>query len=164
MKAHFEMMAAYNAWANARLYDAAASLSDDDYRRDVGAFFKSMHGTLNHLFSTDVIWMSRFRGKPNPPWTLDHTPHDDLGELRARRKALDHEIQGWVMSLAETEMASEISYTTITGPAQVSQPLAEALAHFFNHQTHHRGQCHGILTHVGAEAPPLDLLLYQRES
>ncbi|MEM1298124.1 MAG: DinB family protein, partial [Pseudomonadota bacterium] len=71
MKAHFEMLAGYNAWANGRLYDAAFALSEDDYRRDLGAFFGSLHGTLNHLFVADVIWLARFRGQPNPPWKLD---------------------------------------------------------------------------------------------
>ncbi|MEM7211241.1 MAG: DinB family protein, partial [Pseudomonadota bacterium] len=82
MKDHFDMMAAYNIWANNRLYDAALALPDDDYRKDLGAFFKSVHGTLNHLYGTDMIWMSRFRGLPNPPWTLDHIAHDDLPCLR----------------------------------------------------------------------------------
>ncbi|MEM7188249.1 MAG: DinB family protein [Pseudomonadota bacterium] len=163
MKAHFEMMAAYNAWANERLYAAAAELSDEAYRRDCGAFFKSMHGTLNHLFVTDVIWMSRFRGKANPPWKLDHIAHDNFTELKARRKAMDREIQGWVHSLSSSELAGPFSYVTVLDGSKQNQPLREALAHFFNHQTHHRGQCHAMLTRLGVDAPPLDLLFFQRE-
>jgi len=162
MKAHFEMMAAYNDWANRRLYDAAAQLSDQDYRADCGAFFESIHGTLNHLFVADVIWMSRFRGDPNPPWALDHIAHDAFDGLKARRIALDHDIMGFVGSLTDPRLAAEISYRTVTGPKQVTQTMSSALAHFFNHQTHHRGQCHAMLTRLSGTAPALDLLYYQR--
>ncbi|MEM9139580.1 MAG: DinB family protein, partial [Pseudomonadota bacterium] len=87
MKAHFEMMAAYNAWANGRLYQAVEKLDDDDYRRDLGAFFRSLHGTLNHLYVADIIWMARFRGQPIPAWDLDYEPHHRLDDLKARRSA-----------------------------------------------------------------------------
>jgi len=163
MKAHFEMMAAYNAWANERLYAAAAELADADLRRDLGAAFGSVLGTLNHLFVADVIWMSRFRGQPNPPWALDHIAHERLPDLRARRRALDRDIQGFVASLAEADLAGDVRYTTISNPARVTQRLDHALAHVFNHQTHHRGQCHALLTRLTGRAPALDLLFYQRE-
>jgi len=164
VKDHFDMMAAYNAWANNRLYDAAAALPDEDYRRDMGAFFKSIHRTLNHLYGTDMIWMSRFRGLPNPPWTLDHIAHDELSCLRKRRVMMDHDILGFVGGLTEPMLSEDLSFTTIADPSQVTQRLDAALAHFFNHQTHHRGQCHAMLTQLGTEAPPLDLLYYQREN
>ena len=164
MREHFDMMAAYNAWANARLYDAAASLSDDAYRQDTGAFFHSVHGTLNHLYVTDTIWMSRFRGLPNPPWKLDHIAHEDLAGLRKRREALDKDIIGFAGGLTDDLLLREFSYVTVTNPAKMTQKLAPALAHFFNHQTHHRGQCHTILTSIGADAPPMDLLIFQRSS
>jgi uncharacterized damage-inducible protein DinB len=162
MKAHFEMMAAYNDWANRRLYDAAANLSDEDYRSDCGVFFKSLHGTFNHLYVADVIWLSRFRGDPNPPWSLDSIAHDKFEGLKARRIALDHDIMGFVGSLTEARLAADITYRTVTDAKNVTQSLAPALAHFFNHQTHHRGQCHAILTRLTGAAPALDLLYYQR--
>ncbi len=162
MKAHFEMMAAYNDWANRRLYDAAAELSDDDYRTDCGAFFGSVHGTLNHLFVADVVWMSRFRGDPNPPWALDHIAHDVFVDLRARRVALDHDIMGFVGSLSAARLGAEISYRTISKPRLITQPMSPALSHFFNHQTHHRGQCHAMLTRLTGAGPELDLLYFQR--
>ena len=77
VKAHFSQFAAYNAWANRRLYDAAARLSDADYRADRGAFFKSMHGTLNHLLVADRVWMSRFTGQGEAPKRLDAILHED---------------------------------------------------------------------------------------
>lgn len=164
MKAHFEMMAAYNAWANSRLYDACFALSEDDYRRDLGAHFVSLHGTLNHMYVADVIWMARFRGQPNPPWTLDHRPHDERRDLRARREALDRDIQGFTLALTERQLTKEFSYRTVIRPELINQPLSPALAHFFNHQTHHRGQCHAMLTRLTGEAPELDLIYYQREN
>ncbi len=164
MKAHFEMMASYNAWANARVFDAALALPEDDYRRDLGAAFKSLHGTLNHMFVADVIWLARFRGHPNPPWTLDHLAHDDRRELRARREALDRDIIGFTGALTDRDLAREFTYRTIVQPAVMTQPLSPALAHFYNHQTHHRGQCHAMLTGLTGQAPSLDLLIYQREN
>lgn len=164
MKAHFEMMAGYNAWANGRLYDAAFALSEEDYRQDLGAAFLSIHGTLNHLFVADVIWLARFRGQPNPPWALDHIPHDARRDLRARREALDRDIMGLAGALTDRELAAEFSYRTVVRPALITQSMAQALAHFFNHQTHHRGQCHAMLTRVAGTAPALDLAYYQRET
>ena len=164
MREHFNMMAAYNAWANTRLFDTAASLSDENLRQDAGAFFGSLHGTLNHLYVTDTIWMSRFRGLPNPPWRLDHIAHDNLTDLRKRRDALDRDILGFTGALTDDLLQQEFTYFTVTNPAKMTQKLALALAHFFNHQTHHRGQCHAILTSIGVEAPSMDLLMYQRSS
>lgn len=164
MKAHFEMMASYNAWANARLFDAASALSEEDFRRDLGAFFKSLHGTLNHVYVADVIWLARFRGQPNPPWTLDHIAHDDRRELRARREALDRDIIGFAGALTDRDFRHDFTYRTLVRPETITQPLSPALTHFFNHQTHHRGQCHAMLTQLSGQAPELDLIYYHRES
>lgn len=164
MREHFNMMAAYNAWANTQLYDAAASMTEEDLRRDTGVFFRSLHGTLNHLYVADTIWMSRFRGLPNPPWRLDHIAHEKLPDLRKRREALDRDIIGFTGALTDNLLQQEFTYFTITNPAKMNQMLAPALAHFFNHQTHHRGQCHAVLTSIGADAPSMDLLVYQRST
>ena len=164
MKAHFAMFARYNAWANARLYDAAAQVSDEAYRRDEGAFFGSLQNTLNHILVTDILWMARFRSWPQPKIPLDGVMHEPLADLRAAREAQDQDILQWVEGLNEDALAQEITYTTITGPMTVPQVLAPARSHFFNHQTHHRGQAHTILTRLTGDAPPLDLLYYQREA
>jgi len=165
MKAHFAGFARYNAWANRRLYEAAAGLSEAQLRADEGAFFGSLHATLNHLLVTDVIWMARIRGIQGPPWRLDHIAHEDFADLRAAREALDADIIEGVDALRESDIsAGEIAYTRVTSPEPIVQPLAEALAHLFNHQTHHRGQCHMILTRLTGRAPELDLLFYQREA
>ncbi len=162
MKQHFSMFAAYNRWANGRIYDAAATLSDDEFRRDTGAFFKSMAGTLNHLLAADRIWMKRFTGQGEAPATLDATIHTDLTKLRAAREAEDKRIVDWIASLGEKAFAGRFTYITVTDVRTVSQRLAPALAHVFNHQTHHRGQAHTILTTLGKPSVVLDLVYFQR--
>ena len=162
MKDHYASFAGYNAWANCRLYDAAAQLSDAEYRADKGAFFKSMHGTLNHLLTTDRIWMKRFTGEGEAPDRLDTILHERLADLRAARDAEDRRIVAWVDSLDEAGLKGVIRYRRVSTPDEFAQPLMPALDHWFNHQTHHRGQAHMILTSFPKKAPELDLLYYQR--
>ena len=164
MKPHFAMMAGYNAWCNERIYDVAAQLSDADYRADRGAFFKSVHGTLNHLLVTDRIWLKRFSGQGEAPNRLDAILFENLSELLAAREREDERIVGYIDGLSDADLAGRIRYKTITNPAEIEQPLAPALVHFFNHQTHHRGQIHCLLTGFGLKAPSLDLILFQRQT
>jgi uncharacterized damage-inducible protein DinB len=164
MQGHYRMLAAYNAWANTRLYDAAAGLSDADYRADRGAFFGSVHGTLNHLLVADRIWMHRVTGDGPTHSALDTVLHGAPPDLRADREREDEQIHPRVGGLDAATLAGSFSYTTISKPAPITQPLASALAHFFNHQTHHRGQVHALLTGLGVAAPSLDLILFQRET
>lgn len=162
MKAHYAEFAAYNAWANRRIYDAAAQLSDAEYHADKGAFFKSMHGTLNHLLVTDYVWMNRFTGEGEAPQRLDAILHERFDPLRAAREAEDRRIVGYIGGLSEEQLAGSIRYRRVSTPEEFVQPLMPALDHWFNHQTHHRGQAHMILTASGKKAPELDLLYFQR--
>jgi uncharacterized damage-inducible protein DinB len=164
--ARYSMFAGYNAWANERIYNAAEKLSTEEYRADRGAFFKSVHGTLNHLLCADRIWMKRFTGQGDAPDRLDAILHETFSSLRAARDREDARISAYVEQLSEDELVATFSYMTITNPKQVTQPLAPALDHFFNHQTHHRGQAHAVLTGLRGRdfAPSLDLILYQRET
>jgi len=162
VKQHFAMMAAYNAWANRRVYEAAALLDDEAYRRDTGAFFKSLHGTLNHLLAADRIWMKRFTGEGDAPAALDSILHDTLPALTLAREAEDRRIVDWVDSLSREALAGRFTYMTVTDLRTVSQRLSPALAHLFNHQTHHRGQAHTILTSLGQPSLQLDLIFFQR--
>jgi uncharacterized damage-inducible protein DinB len=164
MQAHFLMMAAYNRWANRRLYAAAAALDQDRYRSDAGVYFRSLHGTLNHLLVADRIWMHRLDGGGQPPQALDAILHEDFAALRAARGAEDERIAGFVASLDEARLAANCEYRTLNGTPQ-RQKVHEILAHLFNHQTHHRGHAHAALTRLGvAEPPSLDLLIMQREA
>jgi uncharacterized damage-inducible protein DinB len=162
MKTHFQMMAAYNQWANKALYVAAEAMPDEDYRLDRGAFFKSVHGTLNHILVADRIWMKRFTGAGDAPKKLDTILCDDLTKLTIEREREDERIVDWVESMDAKAVAGRFTYTTVTDMRTVSQRLAPALAHFFNHQTHHRGQVHALITGFGMDAPELDLIYFQR--
>jgi uncharacterized damage-inducible protein DinB len=162
LTAHYQMFGHYNAWANGRLYASAAGLGAEQYRADRGAFFKSVHGTLNHLLATDRIWMWRFTGEGDAPGRLDAILFEDFADLRAAREAEDRRIIGYVDGLNEDRIAGTITYRRVSSPEQFEQQLAPALAHWFNHQAHHRGQVHAILTGLVGEAPELDLLYFQR--
>jgi uncharacterized damage-inducible protein DinB len=162
MKQHFMMFAAYNQWANSRIYDAAADLDEEEFGRNVGAFFGSMMGTLNHLLTADRIWMRRFTGEGDAPARLDTILHRALPGLRLAREAEDKRIIDWVGALSEKALSGRFSYMTVSDMRTVSQRLAPALDHFFNHQTHHRGQAHAILTILGRPSVPLDLTQFQR--
>jgi uncharacterized damage-inducible protein DinB len=162
--AHYRMFGHYNAWANSRLYDATARLSAEQYRADRGAFFKSVHGTLNHLLVTDRIWMQRFTGEGDAPNRLDAILFESFDDLRAARAVEDRRIVDFVDGLDDGRIAGTIKYRRVSSPEEFEQQLAPALAHWFNHQTHHRGHVHALLTGLVGEAPELDLLIFQRQS
>lgn len=162
MKAHLEQCAAYNRWANARLYEAALALDDVDYRRDVGAFFKSLHGTLNHLLVTDRIWLKRLTGEGDAPDRLNAILHEDRRALALARAAEDERILRYVASLDAAALDGVHHYANTAGKPFADKRRA-ILAHLFNHETHHRGQAHTILSIcTGREPPALDLLAMQR--
>ncbi len=166
MTDRYRMFAGYNAWCNERLYDAAAAVPDAEYRAERGAFFKSLHGTLNHLLVGDRIWMNRFTGDGELPKSLDATLFDDFAALRAARRAMDASIRRYIGGLSDADLSRPIRYRTFSKPANIEQVLAPALDHFFNHQTHHRGQAHALLSRmIGNErTPSFDLIIYQRET
>ena len=160
--AHYRMFGHYNAWANQRLYDAAGQLGIEQYRADRGAFFKSVHGTLNHLLVTDRIWMQRFTGEGDAPDRLDAILFETFEGLREAREMEDRRIIDFVEALDDVRLAGTIKYRRASSPEAFEQELAPALAHWFNHQTHHRGHVHALLTGLTGAAPPLDLLIFQR--
>ncbi|KZS54559.1 putative damage-inducible protein DinB [Rhizobium sp. BK077] len=162
MLRHYRMFAAYNRWANTQVYAAAAELSDADFRSNRGAFFGSLHRTLNHLLVADRIWMKRFTGAGEAPTTLDAVLFEDLDTLAAARKAEDERIIAWTSMLDEKTLAGDFTYVTVVQPVEITQPLSAAVAHFFNHQTHHRGQCHMTLTALGKPSLTLDLIYFLR--
>ena len=162
MRNIFQAMAAYNRWANARIYAAALALSDEAYRRDVGVFFHSLHGTLNHLMVGDRIWLSRFTGSDDEPERLDAILHDDLAHLTRDRISEDQRIVDWIDGLDAQQFSKPFAYRNTSGRS-FEQPLWEVALHFFNHQTHHRGQAHAILSILTGDDPPsLDMIVMQR--
>src|SRR5262249_26415071 len=166
MLARYHMFAGYNAWCNERLYDAAAQITDADYRADRGAFFKSLHGTLNHLVVGDRIWMRRFTGQGAVPSSLDTILFDDFTQLRSARRAEDERIRHYVGTLSEDDLAKTIRFRTVVNPQDIEQVLAQALDHFFNHQKNHHRQTNALLCAIVGKArtPSFDLIIYQRET
>lgn len=159
---HFQMFASYNRWANATLYDAAARLDEAAFKRDTGAFFKSMCGTLNHIIVADRIWLHRFTGGGPNHTRLDEVPYPVFADLRSAREREDARIVSFADGLDGEKLKGTFTYTPISDPREITQPLAPPLAHFFNHQTHHRGQAHTILSLLGENPPALDLVYYLR--
>jgi len=151
-------MAHYNRWMNERLYECCARLTDGERKRDAGAFFKSIHGTLNHLLVGDRVWMGRFVGPVFTPKGLDQELYADFGELRRERAKTDDAIDAWVATLTEDRLRGELHYTSIVNPAPRRMPMALAVAHFFNHQTHHRGQLTTLLMQQGIDPGVTDLM------
>jgi uncharacterized damage-inducible protein DinB len=160
---YFRRLALYNRWANARLYTACADLSDAERKAPRKAFFGSIHGTLNHIMVGDRIWMSRIQPGSEPlVIRLDTELYSDFAGLRREREALDRVIIDFVDAQSEEAIAGKVRYATTSGAPQ-EMPLGLILQHFFNHQTHHRGQVHDMLSQTPVAPPPLDLLYYARE-
>lgn len=163
--AHFLQLARYNVWATRRLLDAVAAVPEADYRKDVGLFFKSIHGTLNHLLVGEhMIWYPRFAKGVSPKLELNAEVEPDRARLG---QALKGGAANWlplIESWPAERFDGTLSYTTLRG-TPVDLPLAATLAHVFNHGTHHRGQITAALTALGHAGPDLDLVvLLQEES
>lgn len=156
--ANFRQLADYNHWANLRIYAAALEMPDEQYRRTTGVFFGSLHGTLNHLLLTDRVWLKRLTGEGEHPKRLDAILFEDRQALARARMDEDARLKRVVGGYSETDLATSLSYQTMSGAPQ-QQMLGEILLHLFNHQTHHRGHAHACCSIVtGMEPPSLDLL------
>jgi uncharacterized damage-inducible protein DinB len=162
MREHFRTFAAYNKWANSKLYDAAEGLSEDDLNRNLNAFFGSVMGTLNHILVADQIWMRRIDNQGSQPESLDTVLYENFSELRQNRHIADERLVQLLETISEQEIRQDLTYTDMSGnPRQ--DPFREVLAHMFNHQTHHRGQCHHLFSQLGKTPPSLDLIYFARE-
>jgi uncharacterized damage-inducible protein DinB len=150
-------MARYNAWMNERLYDVCARISDAERRRDLGAFFGSVHGTLNHLVYGDLAWLSRFTGDPPEIPPLGKELYADFAELRSVREALDARMIVWSLGLSEQWLAAPFAYTSKVDGATRTLPAWILVTHLFNHQTHHRGQLTTLLKQLGYDPGVTDL-------
>jgi uncharacterized damage-inducible protein DinB len=151
-------MARYNHWMNETVYAAAAQLSDAERKRDLGAFFKSLHGTLNHILVGDRMWLGRFTGEIVRFPSLAHEIAADFGELRRERAKTDDAITAYVGALTPEALAQPLVYRTFLNPRDVSFPRGFALMHYFNHQTHHRGQATTLLMQLGVDPGLTDLI------
>lgn len=159
MLEHLRLMARYNAWQNRSLVAAADTLSDDDRWQERGAFFGSVAGTFNHLLWDDALWLARFAGDVRPelsvPVSLESPRDWDVFKgLRVKR---DAEVASWAAGVSEADLCGVIAWYPGGGDVRVEKPAAVCFAHLFNHQTHHRGQIHAMLTSAGAVPEPTDL-------
>ena len=153
---NFQMLAGYNKLANRRLYETCACLPDSERKKCRPAFFGSINGTLNHLMVGDRLWLARFSDEEIPFTNLDTILYEDFGELREAREEEDVRIEEFAARIDERFLQGSIRYVNNEGRT-VEDPTALLIAHFFNHQTHHRGQIHDMLTQTEASPPVLDL-------
>ncbi|UCE30620.1 MAG: DinB family protein [Burkholderiales bacterium] len=169
MRENMVLLADYNRWINQRIYAAASQLSPGELARDRGAFFGSILGTLNHIAVGDTVWLKRFAQHPAPqpaldpvrrlpaPQALDQRLFDDFGALRAHRAMLDDMIVRWAAELEEAELEKPLHYTNMRGE-RFARRFSSLVLHFFNHQTHHRGQVTTLLSQAGVDVGATDLL------
>lgn len=155
---HCRLMARYNRWMNEKLYTLSAGLPDAERKKDRRAFFRSIHGTLNHLLLGDRIWLGRFVGRPFQVKSLAEELCSDFDELREERSRTDDEIDAFVAGLTSEKLAASFAYRTLVDPQERSTPLWILTTHFFNHQTHHRGQLTNLLSQCGLDPGITDLL------
>lgn len=157
---HVAMMARYNRWQNESLYGAAGALDDAARRLDRGSFFGSIHGTLSHILWGDGMWMHRFSGTPKPEVGTADSPRlvVDWETLCAERRAFDRVIEEWAKTLDPEWLGGDLTWVSTEG-RESTAPKALLVTHMFNHQTHHRGQAHAMLTAAGARPDDTDLIL-----
>jgi uncharacterized damage-inducible protein DinB len=151
----FLHLATYGQWANTRLFDAVSHLSEEDYRADRGAFFHSIHGTLNHLLMADLSWIGRIAPPAFVTAGYDMVVENDRDALRSRREAVDRRIIHTIEDLPEAAFIEPLSWISMEGEPK-SARLDRVLTPLFNHQTHHRGQAHNMLSQAGQDPPSLD--------
>lgn len=159
--AFVQTMARYNAWQNRSLITAADGLDDGARRRDRGAFFKSIHGTFNHILWADEVWLHRLIGMPKPPITgRDATIYvADWEAFKLARAERDEAILAWAETVDGAWLRGTLIWYSGAAGREMGKPRALAIAHLFNHQTHHRGQIHAMLTAAGAKPDDTDLFL-----
>jgi uncharacterized damage-inducible protein DinB len=157
---HARLMARYNRWQNRSLYGAAAGLTDAARREERGAFFGSIHGTLNHLLWGDQIWMHRFIGSPKPEGGIKESVGlvADWDALSERRRELDETIIAWADGMQQDWLDGSDTWFSGAMGREVTKPKWMLVTHLFNHQTHHRGQVHAMLTAAGAKPTDTDVI------
>lgn len=175
---HYQTMARYNAWMNGRIYQSVEDLSDAVRKENPGAFFGSIHGTLNHILLGDLIWLQRFAStdwgapalqdlsfEPAHAITgLDMEPYENFDQLRTERSTIDAAIITWVASdLTDEILSQDLVYWNILRKREQTLPMATCVSHFFNHQTHHRGQITTLLAQLDIDPGLTDMIAMPAE-
>lgn len=174
LRNHIVLLARYNQWMNQKLYAAASRLSADELRADRKAFFGSLLGTLNHIMVADTVWLKRFATHPArhatlepmqaipTPTALDQQLFSELAPMQAQREKLDDIINAWAASLSDSDLDCSLEFASMKG-AISRRDFGGLILHFFNHQTHHRGQATTLLTQAGEDVGSTDLVLLVSE-
>jgi uncharacterized damage-inducible protein DinB len=165
---HARVMARYNRWMNDKLYAVTETLTDAERKEDRGAFFGSIHRTLNHLLLADRVWLGRFTGAalqegemgPGGIRSLDQELYADFGELRRERTKTDDDLDAFVATLTSEKLTGDMRY--VRRGVVIELPLWHVVAHVFNHQTHHRGQVTTLLMQAGHDPGVTDLVAMLR--
>jgi uncharacterized damage-inducible protein DinB len=167
----YRQLARYNTWMNGKLYGLAATLDAAARTRDLGAFFRSLHGTLNHILWADRIWLWRFTRDPAIGQSLDRAGtaipigmhdqvlYEDFADLSRERAKTDRHIEEWVAGFTPETLAAPVRYSSMNGGAR-EHPLWMAVTHFFNHQTHHRGQATTLFKQLGHDPGVTDFMVF----
>ncbi len=153
----YSLMADYNAWMNRNLYGLAAGLPDEERKRDLGAFFKSLHSTLNHILFADLVFLARFTGSAMPEGDFGSELHHDFETLRAEREEVDARILNWIANLDRSGLAEPLTFTSMVDGVTRTLPTWVMVTQMFNHQTHHRGQATTLLKQLGVDPGITDI-------
>jgi uncharacterized damage-inducible protein DinB len=152
-------MAAYNAEMNQRLYAAAGRLTDEVRKADRGAFWSSIHATFNHILWADLLWLARFEDRPAPAISMAQSTamFEDFDALQDARAEMDAAILAWASALQDDWLAGDLVWFSVVAQREMRAPRSLLVAHLFNHQTHHRGQAHALITAAGESTGDTDL-------
>lgn len=154
-----QLMAEYNRWMNERMYALCAEMPDAERKRDRGAFFKSVHGTLDHLLWGDRMWLSRFNGKSYNTAPIGQLLYEDFSRMRVARAEIDGEILAWARAVTPEWLAEPMTWTSKLYGFTQTQPRWVLVTQMFNHQTHHRGQVTTLLKQMGIDPGITDIPL-----
>ncbi len=159
-----KQFARYNRWQNQSLFTACEKLNDETRKRNMGAFFKSIHNTLNHILVGDRLWLSRFDGEPSGVTALDQVLYVDFDEFKKQRGFADNRCDRFVAALTPKQLAGNITFRRLSGnQEELTKPLDFCLMHYFNHGTHHRGQVTTLLMQCGIDPGVTDLMMMPKD-
>ncbi|MFK7745352.1 MAG: DinB family protein [Roseobacter sp.] len=164
---YVQTMARYNSWQNNQLMPVLEAMPMAELTKDRGAFFGSLMATANHLLWGDTLWMNRFDPSVEPPSVeaIDHAAlHPTIGSWAADRFRMDGKIRFWADGLRAVELKGDLHWYSVSVGQKFTTPIATCIVHFFNHQTHHRGQIHAMLTAAGQKAPVSDMSLMPEDT